>query len=275
MSVEHLYPFGGNHAIQNVTFAIEWSNELTNAEIINVHQSLEPQLKAEFSRITPQNVQKISFNMDSAGSGMPNVSPIFELSGFTYDRPSAYGNSPSSRSIVISKNNLLVQINEYSRWEQVWADVERYFSIVLVLLPKSSIVNIGLQYSDIFTWKDDLQKFDTKKIFRENSPFLVPNVHSLKGLWHSHHGYLVEHNDPQKYLCLDNVNVNLLDTSGILSVQIVTSHRATFATPIWYNGADELSCISKVMALLHHTNKSIIFNLLSDEVCRKINLKAS
>ena len=274
MSIEHLYPFAGNHAIQNVAFAFEWNTELTSNELLQIQQELEPQLKAEFSKILPQNTQKFSFNMDSAASGTPNFSPSVELSGLSFEKPSQFGNAQSARSLVLSKSNLVVLINDYSRWNSIWSDVERYLSIVLLKLPNNPIQSVGLQYSDIFTWRDDPKSFKSTLVFRENSPYLIPNVHKVAGLWHSHHGYLVDRDEPQKHTCLDNVNVNLLDSSGILSLQIVTSHRATFAEPIWCKEADKLASISATMKILHNANKEIMYNLLSDEVCSKINLKA-
>ena len=275
MSIENLYPFAGNHAIQNVTFAVEWSNELTSTELMQIQSVLEPQLKAEFSKITPQNTQKFSFSMDAAAPGTPNFTPTFELSGFSYEKPSHFGNAQSARSMALSKLNLVILINDYSRWDSVWSDVKRYLSIILPEVKNNPIHNIGLQYSDIFTWKADPKTFDSKLEFRENSAYLVSNIHNLSGLWHSHHGYIVEREHPQKHTGLDNINVNLLDNAGTRSLQIITSHRTTFSDPIWYKGDAELASISEIMAILHRGNKEIMYNLLSDDVCKKINLKAN
>lgn len=275
MSIEHLYPFAGNHAIQNAAFAIEWSDELTISELLAISLAIGTELKTDFPKVTPQHTQKISFTVDaSAPGGSSNYFPNPELSSYSFEKPSQFGNAQSARSMILSKSNLIVLINDYSRWDNVWADVKRYISIVLPKLPNKPIQNIGLQYSDVFTWKDDPKSFNSALVFRENSPYIVPNVHNASGLWHCHHGYLVDRTDPVQHTCLDNVNVNLLDTSGVLSLQIVTSHRATFASPLWFKGENDLTTISDTMNILHNVNKNIMYNLLNEDVCKKINLKA-
>lgn len=270
MSLDNLFPIAGNNAIQNAAFAIEWGAELSSADIQETNSKIESELKSDFSAPLPQNVQNFSFVTD--GSQTPRFLPSVEIGGYLYEKRSPLSTIPT-KSITLTRQNLVILINEYSRWETVWEDVQKYFSIILKNITAQPFTNVGLQYSDVFIWKDEPASLNLCEVFRQSSSYLTPNALNVKSLWHSHHGYIVDSNAPVKNSRLDNINVNLIDNGGTLSVQIVTSHRATLAAPIWYKKEIDLESISQIMKVLHNENKQVMHNLLSDEVCKKIKLK--
>jgi uncharacterized protein (TIGR04255 family) len=270
MSLDNLFPVAGNNAIQNAAFAIEWAAELLPTEMQKINNAIEADLKSEFQNSIPQNVQKFSFVNE--GVANPRFLPSIEIGGYLFEKRSPLSPVPT-KSITLGKQNLVILINEYSRWEAVWEDVRKYISLVLNNLREQPINNIGLQYSDVFIWKDTPDSLNLNEVFRPNSQYLTPNVLNVKKLWHSHHGYIVDSSAPVPNTRLDNINVNLIDIEGTLSIQIVTSHRATLETPIWYKGEESLSVISEIMSVLHDENKLIMHDLLSDEICKKIKLE--
>jgi uncharacterized protein (TIGR04255 family) len=270
MSLDNLFPIAGNNAIQNAAFAIEWAAELSPAELQDINAAIESELKSEFPNSTPQNVQKFSFVTE--GVATPKFLPSIEIGGFLYEKRSPLSPIPS-RSITLSKQSLVILINEYSRWDAVWEDIKKYLSFILIHQTKQPINNIGLQYSDVFIWKDTPESLKLNEVFKANSKYLTPNVLCTKDLWHSHHGYLVKSERPIKSTRLDNINVNLIDNGGTLSVQIITSHRTTLETLIWYKGDKDFNVISDIMHTLHDENKKIMSELLSAEVCKKIKLE--
>ena len=272
MSIENLFPIAGNNAIQNVAFAIEWQAELSSSELQLIHTAIESELKHDFPIQLPQHHQKISFVSDT--NSAHKITPSVELGGFLYEKRSQYSTNPT-RSISLSKQSLIVLINEYSRWDNVWPDVNRYFSIILRQLKNAAIANIGLQYSDVFVWKDDPKQLRLQEVFKPNSKFLTPNVLLVDGLWHSHHGYIVELDNPVPNSRLDNVNVNLINDAGVLSIQITTSHRATLKNVIWSTSDQVMSIIDQVTNSLHTENKLVMTELLSDELCKKIKLEVN
>lgn len=269
MSIENLFPIAGNNAIQNAAFAIDWQVELKSSELQVIHAAIESELKAEFPSQLPQQHQTFSFVSDASTH---KFSPSIELGGYLYEKRSHFSNAPT-RSISLSKQSLIIIINEYSRWESIWVDVDRYFKTILKHIKDTPIANIALQYSDMFVWKDDPKSLNLAEVFKPNSKYLTPNVLSLKGLWHSHHGYIVELADPVAHARLDNINVNLIDNAGVLSVQITTSHRATLKDAIWPKNEQIFDIINKIMNALHVENKLVMSELLSDEICKKIKLE--
>lgn len=272
MSIENLFPIAGNNAIQNVAFAIEWQAELSSSDLQAINVVMESELKSEFPVVTPQNHQTFSFVTDVASAA--KLTPSIEIGGYHYERRSPFSSVPN-RSITLSKNSLIVLINEYSRWASVWNDVNRYFGIILKHITHAPVVNIGLQYSDVFVWKDDPKSLNLNEVFKPNSKYLTPNVLSLSGLWHSHHGYIVELEAPVPSARLDNINVNLLDNAGVLSIQITTSHRTTLKDVIWLTNSQSLVTIGEVMNALHTENKIVVSELLSEQLCNKIKLEVN
>lgn len=271
MSIENLFPIAGNNAIQNAAFAIEWQAELSSGDLQRINAVIESDLKSEFPVAVPQSVQKFSFVTDIASAA--KFSPSIELGGYFYEKRSQFSNIPT-RSITLSKQSLIVQINEYSRWALVWKDVFQYLSIILKNID-TAINNVGLQYSDVFVWKDDPKSLNLAEVFKPNSKYLIPNVLSLGGLWHSHHGYIVKSDAPIPNSRLDNINVNLIDNAGTLSVQIITSHRATLNDAIWLKTEHDLNKIDQIMNVLHAENKLVMLELLSTDVCNKIKLEVN
>ena len=272
MSIENLFPIAGNNAIQNAAFAIEWQSELTSNELQVIHAAVEFELKVEFPSQLPQQHQTFSFVSDLTSA--PKISPSVEIGSYIYEKRTMYSNAPT-RSIALSKQSLIVLINEYTKWDLIWNDVNRYFGIILKHVQSKAIANIGLQYSDVFIWKDDPKKLNLFEVFRPGSRYLTPNVLSLRGLWHSHHGYIVELEAPVPNNRLDNINVNLIDNSGVVSIHITTSHRATLKDVIWQINEKCLVIISEVMNSLHDENKLVMTELLSDDLCNKIKLKVN
>lgn len=268
MSAEKLYPYAGDHAIQTVAFALEWQGDLNTNALLAV-QKLAPKLKEFLPDHQLQNV--VSINFEAAQAARSKVTE--DVGSVVFSRPTYLG---IPRSMTVSRQNCVVIVPDYTRWDTVWAEVQQYLALVWELITKHKpITAIGLQYTDLFHWRADPNELDLREVFLTDTPFLPTNVFDKKGLWHSHHGYLDQYEEPIKHARLENINVTMLETAGERSIQVLTSHKVTLAEPLWKatkSGQKGPELVAEILQDLHGSNKEILKKLLSQEVCKKINL---
>lgn len=265
MSIEKLYPYANDHAIQSAAFVVEWAEPLTPNAIEDLAK-LKVKFRGLLPDSQPQNV--VEFNL-TAIEGM-NTKVRQELGGIVFSRQSGHKGVP--RSLTISKQNCVIVIPDYSRWDQVWSDVQQYLEIVLEQIgPLRPLSGIGLQYTDLFNWKDAPSELDVSDIFLRGS-YLPENVFQQKGLWHSHHGFMEAHEDPTPHKRLENINVDMLESSGERSIQIITSHRATMIEPMWQSHLKHKTTVLEMFVSLHTSERAMLRKLFAPALCQRINL---
>ncbi|MDD2892894.1 MAG: TIGR04255 family protein [Halothiobacillaceae bacterium] len=275
MSLDQLHPFAGQHAVQSAAFAVDFSTELDVGEV-GLLRAAAAGLRADFPEIADNHLTTLRFQVGSGQQDLP-VSPAakYDVGGFVIQRP-ADGVDPVApvRQIVVSRKNVVIVINNYTRWAKFKTDIERYLNVLLnPVNAQKGVSSVGIQFSDAFVWRADPDELNLAEVFSTNTQYLVPSVFK-KGatLWHSHHGYLVEQADPVVYQQLDNINVSRNLVAGAQQLQILTSHKATFAKPLYKILNSNKDKVSKIMDFLHSTNKGILADLLTDEVQTKISL---
>jgi uncharacterized protein (TIGR04255 family) len=270
MPFDPVYPYAGAHAIKSAGFAVEWNTPLSDDELREV-QSLHSKLAESLPQSASNAALSIALNQSSVTAPVTSQG----IGSIVFARPSSTAALGGvSRALEVSKDHCVGQVNDYTRWADVWAEVSKWFSVVLPKLVDAHAVKaVGLQYTDVFNWRADKKTFDLKKVLREGCVYLPPNVFSAQGLWHSHHGYLSERDTPIKHALLENINVNLLQELGQLSVVITTVHRAALE-PVWQWSGVEMA-LAAVMPDLHERNKVTLRELLNDETLKKINLQGA
>ncbi|MBK6998668.1 MAG: TIGR04255 family protein [Rhodoferax sp.] len=272
MDIDLLLPFAGQHAIQSAVFALEFSTELDVGEIGRLRLAAKG-LKNEFPKLTDQHRTTVSFQMGPEQHPSASMDP----GGFILERlGSEQGQLQAQplRVIVVSRENILIVINDYTRWEKFSFDISHYLTTLLKSInAQKGVSGISLQITDTFIWRSDPADLDLSKVFTIGSRYLVSNVFEPKALlWHSHHGFLVEQEDPIKFQQLDNINVSRNIVAGTHQLQILTSHKATFPNPVYKILDASREKIFSVLNLLHEKNKEILKNLLTDDVQLKVNL---
>ena len=212
-----LYPFGGNNAIQNVVFAVEWSDKLSASELRAIRALHEDPQNTEFRKTLTKvdESEMLMINIDDKSMQNNNVK---DIGGVHFTRPSTSNVGVVSKALNITRQNCLAVIAEYSRWDTVWPEVQKWIQLVLPkILPTHAVTAFGLQYVDVFFWKAPLAELNLREVLAEKSKLLPKNVFDNPNLWHSHHGYIDRCDANSPYEVLENINVNMLDaTSGKL-----------------------------------------------------------
>lgn len=262
--IQGLFPCAGEHAILTAAVKLEW-NEPLQAPQFEALRSAASQLRDDFPDWEDQH--RVTINMTPGRMSAPQQS----LGGFVLTRTAPSAQQPA-RTVMIDQESLQVVVGDYSEWKKVRADVVRYLGVLLPHVARG-IQGLGLQYQDVFDWRDDPAKLPVKRIFMAGSKFLVGNALDLDGLWHSHHGYFEDFDAPKKCRELNNINVSRVVRSGTQSIQAITSHLAIFESPLWVQGdVGEGSPVFEILERMHIKNKSILAELFSSEVQDMINL---
>jgi uncharacterized protein (TIGR04255 family) len=269
MSIENLYPFAGSHSVQNAIFVLEWSEPLKAETIHGLNK-----LSTKYRNLGLEHVQQqqnFEFKIDDvAGTGGPRASAAQSASGWVFAR----SGTPDQvvRSVTISRSYCMIAVPDYTRWEIVFEDVLKYFSIALEELKGvRPIGTISLQYNDAFSWKDDPSNLNTREVFLENE-YIPENIFRQSGLWHLHQGNMVNEGSPVPHRRIENVNVDMLENLGERKIQIIGAHQALLATPLWQAQLKNKSVLVDVFLALHDANKKMLTRLLSPGMCAKINL---
>lgn len=273
-SLGSLRPLGGQHAIQTAAVAFTWSAEVPAAELQHLRSRAATSsiLKQAFPLIEDRQIVKFGF-----GVGVPNVkmeAPSIETGSFVLNGPAMGDGASPSRSVVVDMRQVLISINNYSRWKDLVDDLRSYLPTLLgSFSSKRSISAIGLQYVDAFEWEADRSELDLANVFRSDSPYLVPNAFRTAANWHCHHGLFNEVSEPIKYRRLDNINVSREDQDALHVLQILTSHQALLTgAPLWRWAEAKLDLTLAVLQQLHDENKRVLGELLTADVQKMINL---
>lgn len=269
MSLDNLFPSAGDNAIQSAIFAVEWpfgAPSKGELPIEKIRDAVKNALGEEFTHSDDMS----EFTMSVGPQGVTHAASHHSvITGFVLQKRSNDGGV--KRSITVFPDKVLIQINDYTRWNGVVADIRRYFSVLTEHFWKNKpIAAIGLQFSDVFSWKSNPEELDLSEVFRGECRMLPPNILELKSLWHSHHGYITAKNKPMPGEQLDNVNISRIIQDGVHAIQMVCAHRFSFVDSFFVNDLKKIEEILSVYDALHLDNKSVFGNVFSDGVLSKL-----
>ena len=219
MSVERLYPFAGDHAIQSAVVVAEWadlggSKPLSSDNLQNMEKESTPRL-TQLGLTHHEQLNVLELKM-SAGQPSSHTSSAF--GGFKASRSTSGGDE--QRSVVVARENCIIQINDYTRWADAVRDIREYLNVLLPRIGQHApIRHLTLQFNDVFLWKAPPEELIMTEVFKPGTKWLPDHVFGLHDLWHSHHGYFADKWEPCRFQQLDNVNVSRAVVDGVHSVQ--------------------------------------------------------
>ena len=274
MNIDSLYPIAGNHAIQSVVAVVSWGSQdginNWNADAI---QNLQTALAPIFRDLQLPHQESLMHVAIQYAAGFSNPQTVQGVGGFKFTRQSK-GSINVLRSVVFTKEQLVIEISDYTRWADFIFDTNKYIESVFKSLPERvSIKGVTLQFNDVFLWKASPEKLVLSDIFQADTNWLPKNIFTESGFWHSHHGYITDSTDPFNLKKIDNINVSRSERDGNHIIQILTAHQSEFKNPIWIDP----SCVvikdfDLIFQKSHIDNKKILKQLLSDAVQKKISL---
>lgn len=277
-------PLGGQHAISNVLFLFELSTPLPPHAFGGLLEGtqLHDQLVADLPRVSKQQQMVMNFPQGPGAENQffgnpfaPPFGPSGAISGIAFDRVKP--NGEPALSVNIQANMLMIVCGEYERWAGLWAEVNKYLSILTPWLGASKFSALSLQYTDAF--KVSFPRGEAQpltELFNPTTRFLPPSVASLKDAFHSHHGYFTQPTFGLGGKLLTNVNVNVTETASIFDVQITTVHKYQLSemfSPVTDGGLLNPQ-MNDVFQYLHDENKVVVGDLLTEQVKEMISFNA-
>jgi hypothetical protein len=267
-----LAPLGlanGNNALLNVAFSIEL-DALPDLSLISGFAALAGQLSNEgFDPPLPVTTFTMMVNVPTGMVGQ-------ETGGYRYLKKNTAGQLV--REFSLQGNSVIVVIHDYTRWNRVWADVQQLLQRCGPLLVSSPrfVRAVAVQFIDKFTWRVSDAPFPTKLVLRSDAKALSPRVLDETGDWHSQVGYItpVDTKADWSRSRIDNVNLSVSAESSFKSLNIFTLHRymATTISKATDNFVSHV--LPELFKLAHDDNKKLMRELLTEDVCKLIQLDA-
>lgn len=267
MNLDLLQPFAHAHAVQSVALGAEWQGELSDQTLLRI-RALHEQFAHSLPKVDLQKSMQIQLSPTEGFSAQSSAS----LGGVVFQSTTELG--AVRRQFIVNRTSCTLVLNDYSRWAPTLEFAMMLFNAVIpIILADKPITYIGLQYTDLFTWKDDPALLDLRKVLNTASPFIPPGVFDLGNAWHSHHGYIAPGGHEAESERLNNININVWDVAGERTLQIMTSHRATLSKPLRRSTENYLAVVESLQNRLHNDGKATLKGVLSEAVAEKIQLK--
>lgn len=270
-----IQPCGKSHAISNVVFVFEFAEVVAPHDFVELRPNgtYHEKLIDKLPRFAEQ--QQIMFNFGPDQNVFaPPVSQPSIVAGVTFE--TLLPNGTPKFAINIQTNNLIFSCGQYTRWKDIWQEAIDHITLLSEWLKEIKISAVTLQYTDSFKVKfKNGERLPLTDLFCEESSYLPSNFKNINHAFHSHHGFF---EDPAYELpgrLLNNINVNVTETSGTFDANIICSHKFNFVQLENLIEEDKLAAyISPCFNYLHDVNKTVVGNLLTDNVKTMINFNA-
>lgn len=257
-----------NNAIEKVAFIFVLSAQINDTVIKKVIANYQnsPEMIAKLPRCQPQNM--ISFQIGGMIEQPQHIhSPM--MNGVIFDTL-----LPDGRQkwfVNLANNFLTIGCSDYTRWDEVWATVKEYLDFFMPALEGNNIQEIGIEYIDEFRISDILQDWK-KELFRKETDFIPNHIWAKDDFWHIHQGYFLNH----EHKILNNINMNYFSDDKMSHKVVIQTHHKTTCTNLIHitnNVSDVICAIEPIIEQNHLLNKEVMCNLLSSEICKRIQLE--
>lgn len=258
-------PFAAGNAIESVTFAVRLA--------FNIDPSVMDRIDLAFDALgdelpgkaktapMPTNFPQISFGNISL------MQPVNELTRFH-----ALPNGAHTWRVTVQNNVIAVTCHQYTDHPEVFERAQRYFGMVLGLLPATvPTVEVSLQFVDKFRYIATIEniEYDKGELFRPDTDYLTGKAWESGLLWHVYQGWFDQSGEQFKVLNqlnLSNIRFDDGTFGTVIDHRLVTSN---INDGVMEMGAGDLPNIFNNM---HTENIGVIRNLLTDEKLSAIGI---
>lgn len=250
----------GNSAVQVVAFVIEFSEEL-NIETLNLLNNIYNQNEIlNEKNFKKHNQSGVTIQIDEIGQQVTTHALI----GIIFD------SIDNNWSLQVRKEAIIVTCKNYTKWFKIWDKVQALFSLCIPYISVRSN-KMTLEYVNEFfitnsasNWHSELLNLETK--------YLTKNMFEMQenNSWHIHQGFFSKVCDDVE--TLSNLNIDYRITESNESSLIVrTQYRNILSKNMFLSEIDTV--FYNTFNNVNMLNKSILNDLLSDNIKIEINLK--
>lgn len=266
-------PIHAAHAIEQVLFLVQINGQLDDRALSVASDSIHPQFLEDLPG--RQEIQMVSFGFGPLGA--MGQGPI-ATGGRVFNRTRT--DSTLENELRVERQSIVFRTTAYTRWDDVWQRVRRYFAALLPTYAESApIAAISLNFQDKFRWVGDIALCRGGRLLRPQSSYVCPHVFEARDLWHSHTGAFVTADARTKRLL--NVNLDCIDESGVHPprrlVAITTAITDQLNQPgyaqIALSPTEVVDYFEREMQALHELSKQTFRNVINDTMCQRIALE--
>lgn len=252
-------PINEDHSIERVSFAVAFKSPFSAQTVFAIqsaHDAWREGLPATGS--VEQTLSTPAGNIN-----IPGVQ-------FAFLRP----DGEPTWSMGVSKNEIRIDCTLYTRWDKVWGTALGYIEKVLSYVPSvaannNTILAIELVVKDAFAARGNYSPAE----FFNSKEFIAPALLNNGPLWHCNTGWF----DQDDAKTLQNVNltgtvVNESDQQYLISIDHKQVRYLENGDSIQSLLGSKLAIINQQMIELHKKNKSLLIQLLKEELRHTIGL---
>lgn len=267
-------PIHAAHAIEQVAFVVQFDRPF-NDDVFSKIKEITKQFETELPGKV--QIQSLSFaiGVQPAFQSAQQVSP----DGLILRRTAPNGSIDAE--LRIERTSLTFLTTRYTHWDEIWAQANVYFKVLLPLYLNEvevKLLAVSLNYIDKFAWVGDLADFTPNYVLRPESKYISKHILETKEFWHSHTGSFIRVSNFIKRLL--NINVDHVDellsdgTRKVISITTVLTDQFNQA------GYDEyladrdtsIAMIHTCMQNMHAAGKGVLIDLITHQMCQRIAL---
>ena len=202
------------------------------------------------------------------------------LGGFELIKDGTDGNP--ARLLRFLESQLTVSIFDYHNWSDTIESSLRYLKTILSPLSfvDNPVTRFGLRYIDRFTFSGDINKADTRLLFRRGNPHLSTNCFTCGPFWHCHSGWFDSLNS-REHRVLNQLEIGSAMIEKKLTVTVnhnmvwqMRIPRQTMQS-IFGPSIDEGIFLREMLDQLHERNISTLKNILQLDMLKTIGMEES
>ena len=164
--------------------------------------ALHSGLKDRYPRARERRAATVSVDPDK---GVVDEIEPKELAGFSFDFVNPDGNVP--QALVCADQALRVTRAYYPDLGQLQAQAFEEFDLVLPAL-EQGVGTLIVERLDRFVSTAPRSEFRAAHVFREDAPWLTPNIFDATDMWHTHHGLFSYPDAPHAHRLLHGLRVH-------------------------------------------------------------------
>ncbi|WP_043241029.1 MULTISPECIES: hypothetical protein [Pseudomonadaceae] len=258
-------PVGGTHAIERVSVGIEWAEELSHAQMVELSDLLDPDALGLGRKIEIRSTE-ISGD-DSEELRVPSAEET-NLTAIYLDYGFDEVDDDHIPAILVRRNGMLYSVkNNYEGWTRTRQKATEFSEIILSYVRQHiEIRSIGLQVIDAFLLK--ASGFDFAKILNKECDLLPPKIFKADKHWHIDLGFFEVENEGERLLT--NAKLAYVPEVSKNKLTITCLHRLDSAA-VRKEPISVADAISKY-DILYSKNKELIEQVLHKDVASLIGL---
>ncbi len=262
----NLKPISGSHSIKEAVLTLFLASKIIRPNEYEHLITEKGVLDEDFQHFEVLNathikVEGINVNIQQEGNAG------FKFTGFNKGKPDKLLRGMNEENRFFYSFHLF----NYKNWQVFKDDFIKYIRILDSHQPGTYVQAYSLTYLDEFIWDNNSEKsneYSTELVFNRDSDFLPAHFFEPENIIYAVDSESIENNN--RY----SSRIDIAITDKILAKNIAISHNQTVMLPsvIEINKLIESVEFSSDLDSAHDKNKSILKSILTEEVCRKINI---